>query len=345
MELNNLIVPTKNGSKNNKVVDLVYLPTFKELKNKYHFSQKDFVVNDETVTSGKYWLRNESFRYVANQPKLEIIDGSINNQTGNLDAIVYDDDFIDDKPFFFDGEKAKTPDEFYTGKSLGIRPCMRFDVNAYLALISNLQKKNDYSHSPYRVQNSQNNHMYLNFGEYPCQKLREIFTQDNLIKTGKDFYSRTSQYILNHNQDIYRNEEYLINGAKFVNLNSNLKIFAPVLPIKWRILNWKELPKTINPQGTGKATTIDLMSENILNEMPYQTAKNLLEFDNKWKQSFVRNFLNYKFLIEAFADEVKLIKDISWQKNKLGITSEKKTTLTINATLNVFKKSTLIKQM
>ena len=97
MELKDLIVRTKIGTKGHEVNDLVYLPTYDELVNKDRFEREDFIVHNNHAESGKYWLRNERFIPLKRNIPTAVIDGCIDNRTGLQNAIIYEDSMIDYK--------------------------------------------------------------------------------------------------------------------------------------------------------------------------------------------------------------------------------------------------------
>jgi len=109
-----------------------------------------------------------------------------------------------------------------------------------------------------------------------------------------------------HSQKTLKNLEYEYNGKKYVRVTSSYRDmgivkdpycrisekarrytidhalkdghkrpenggvkWVEVKPIKWIIRNWNDMPKEINPQGTGKAKTMILRSELAINTMPY----------------------------------------------------------------------------
>lgn len=373
MELKDLIVRTKIGTKGHEVNDLVYLPTYDELVNKYRFEREDFIVHDNSAESGKYWLRNECFTPLERNVPTAVIDGCIDNRTGLQNAIIYEDNMIDyeeHKPYQLNGDKVKLPDELFVGKKMGIRPCVRLDVNAYMKLLQVLEKNKNYSHTPYQATNGKKEYMCLNFGEYPDFNLSSIYSpaKHKQVPTGKEYLS--PRLFAKGDYEVYRGYEYSMKGKKFVNKNNVLELLAPVVPLQWRILNWQELPTTINPKGTGTATTIDLMSHKVLNEMPYQYDEYDFTLENRWKSSLVRNYLNgyekqytfecnfdfldetfnnqveflkridkrnFNFINEAFDNEVELLKRIDWQKNKVKKHAIKKSKLAIQPRPNVLK--------
>ncbi len=149
----------------------------------------------------------------------------------------------------------------------------------------------------------------LKFGVYP-QERREleyeysIFPHLYFTKTGKKFVDTT-------NNDFSVLNEYLHDGKKYIRYISYDKSvdWFEVQPIIWRIRNWKDLPKTINPQGSGTAKYLDLKSEKALlglylhddfldnwnlykDLVGNKNAKKLEENCCLWQNSIVRGFLN-----------------------------------------------------
>ena len=88
MKLTDLIIPTKIGTKGDEVLDLLYLPTYEELKDVYHLSKQDLIVDEKSSVSGKFWLRNEIFKTVIFEPRLDVLNGYVENQTGNHKVII-----------------------------------------------------------------------------------------------------------------------------------------------------------------------------------------------------------------------------------------------------------------
>lgn len=286
MKLTDLIIPTKIGTKGDEVLDLLYLPTYEELKDVYHLSKQDLIVDEKSSVSGKFWLRNEIFKTVIFEPRLDVLNGYVENQTGNHKVIITYENI----------NNHQATNDFILANSFGVRPCMRFDVNAYANLVANLEANHDRSHSPYQVKD----YMCLKFGEY-------------------------------HGRNDLENKR----------------------PIEWRILNWHDLPKSINPKGNGKATTLDLFSVNILEEMPYQTSQLSFKHENQWQKSLVRSFLNgyvntigrhtkdfrnHSFFSQAFKNEKDLLNNIPQNVINLGDKqSNKKEKLAINHEPSVLK--------
>lgn len=69
-------------------------------------------------------------------------------------------------------------------------------------------------------------------------------------------------------------------------------IWTKVEPVNWIIRNWDDMPKSINPDGTGKAKYFDLIAEEILigNVPFYPNTKD--ENCTMWQNSIPRGYLN-----------------------------------------------------
>lgn len=67
--------------------------------------------------------------------------------------------------------------------------------------------------------------------------------------------------------------------------HGNIGLWVKVKPIVWKIKNWDELPREINPNGTGTAKYIDVRTEEaIMSGIPFDSTT--------WKDSPVRAYLN-----------------------------------------------------
>ncbi len=70
--------------------------------------------------------------------------------------------------------------------------------------------------------------------------------------------------------------------------------WAVVEPIVWNVRNWDDLPREINPKGTGKAKFIDIQTEEgILSGLPfYPRCGDEKGRDTMWQNSVIRAYLN-----------------------------------------------------
>ncbi len=140
----------------------------------------------------------------------------------------------------------------------GVCPCIHVKLNK--ALIENI--------TPLLGQrtNSQGEVFYhtFKFGVYPQTK-RELETEFSALpesyftKTGKIFVDTSDSYFSNLDELFHKGKKYI----RCFSFDGDVEWFE-VQPIVWRIRNWKELPKTINPHGTGTAKYLDLKSEKAL---------------------------------------------------------------------------------
>lgn len=169
----------------------------------------------------------------------------------------------------------------------------------------------------------------LSLGEYPQSfvgkelndELDDSLNNKTINPTGKKY---SGKYIWSDN---YKNKkcfeenlEYKYNGERYVKVDissysgaelsdghaysreNEQHLWVKVEPIRWVIENWKDLPKDVNPSGTGKATTMKLQTEEcIIAGVPICKEDN----ESVWKNSLLRNYLNNYFLKEAFEVNIK----------------------------------------
>jgi len=265
MELREFIVPTKVGSGDNEVTNRIYLPSYEELVQKYNFTAQDFIVkqvNDsKNETLNTYWLRNDALTKIYSGSKAE---GSVGVDGDQLPIRVMRDGVYCFEKIALKKTEIESVHDYFKNTLRMVRPCMRVDLAAYLALV---EKYNSYL--PYKHEDEHKN----------CQ----------CVNIGKKF-------------DIY--------AGKKTNKS-----------IEWRILNWEDLPKSINPEGKDTATTLDLISLNALGCSPFIEDRNDLQKD-LWKNSVICQNLNgeknkkYSFIDHAFKEEEILLRGIEKQDNK-----------------------------
>ncbi|MCL2796577.1 MAG: DUF6273 domain-containing protein [Firmicutes bacterium] len=88
-----------------------------------------------------------------------------------------------------------------------------------------------------------------------------------------------------------------IDGSSFV---SGTYYWFMVMPIRWLIGNWAQLPASINPSGNGTATTMQLVaSEELMAGVPFYHNDTDANY-TLWANSTVRTYLNGSFINEAF---------------------------------------------
>ena len=153
----------------------------------------------------------------------------------------------------------------------------------------------------------------IHFGEQPKTyvgnklnaRFEKYYQTGKLNPTGKAYTG-----YMDDNGDIVYHPEYEFEGDKYVRVKtkrmdndsefldgtmapeSGTYCWAKVEPILWKINNWKDLPKALNPQGNGTAQYIDVVSqEAILSGIPFYPNYND-ENCSMWQNSTVRGYLN-----------------------------------------------------
>ncbi len=156
-------------------------------------------------------------------------------------------------------------------------------------------------------------HHTIEFGSYPQDKaensdeLEKLYNENKLTPTGKTYTGYTKK-----NGSYQQNEEFIYNGKKYVRVVSvkyrfdsdyeykdhspaaknGTRMWVKVQPIKWKIKNWDEMPKEINPKGNGKAKYIDVRTEDaILAGVPFYHDDHVT-ICSMWQNSPLRAILN-----------------------------------------------------
>ena len=191
----------------------------------------------------------------------------------------------------------------------GIAPCLHLDCKKVIQAQKELGMFN------ITVQtfsdNSQNH--CLQFGFFPQtyvgdelnDKLTFLLNNDLLKSTGKKYLrGKEVSKFLYRDEYVYKGKKYvfeiidsdainnILKNGKEVLHNKNDVMWFSVEPIEWKILNWNDLPREINPNGTGKTNYIEIAStEALLTKIPITLSPS----DNNslmWQNSIVRQALN-----------------------------------------------------
>ena len=157
-------------------------------------------------------------------------------------------------------------------KSAGLCPAMHLNLSS---VISALGASRDFKIEPFNDKNGKLLYHTIEFGSYPQDKaknsyeLERLFNAHKLTPTGKTYTG-----YMKDGGSFEQNQEFEYNGQKYVRVltkkcdeDSEYKdktkapkhgtpMWSEVQPIKWKIKNWDELPKSINPNGKGTAKTI-----------------------------------------------------------------------------------------
>lgn len=161
----------------------------------------------------------------------------------------------------FDGSDEGSVENLRTAK-YAICPAMSLDT---ASIISERKKSNNFKIESVKDENGKIIYHTIEFGAYPQDKAEnseeiwKLFHGGKLKETGKVYPP------VNYDEVEYNGEKYV----KDLRSDDWIKI----QPIKWKIRNWDELPKEINPDGTGTAKTIRVRSEKaIMSNLPFKAG-------------------------------------------------------------------------
>lgn len=74
-----------------------------------------------------------------------------------------------------------------------------------------------------------------------------------------------------------------------VGISDGITLCAKIEPIELKILNWTQLPKSINPEGSGEAKAMYCVATKGIYSLPFN---NNLSQDGKWHNDFAESFLH-----------------------------------------------------
>ncbi|MBE5735693.1 MAG: ATP-binding protein [Clostridiales bacterium] len=202
--------------------------------------------------------------------------------------------------------------------STTILPVMQLDAKSVIDARSSGANQFDI----YDVKNLKNEVSHIiTFGEFPHTKVSgDLYTQlENCHEAGVDTLLKDTNraylgYIDRTDGEVVHayNFEYTYGGNKYVRVISheecdsnddkysdgsyvenNEILWFDVRPIKWQILNWDNLPKELNPNGSGEASTILVRpAEAIIGHIPYYAGNDKDANCYLWQNSTIRGYLN-----------------------------------------------------
>ena len=233
---------------------------------------------------------------------------------GNLYGPVYtrtdDDQVFSGCNIFYISNEGVKESGFTIDEHMGIRPQISIDISRYL-------KAREVDSSRMNIYQRVGGKPTISLGKYPNhvaddqEEIDDLFNQGKLKALGRSYLSEYGD----HNSLYY--PEYTTedgrryvrcpignarhNGDPFMRFNNGTHIedykdredlWFEVEYIPWVIKNWDELPKSINPDGTGKAKTMDLYSVNMIRSgLPFYPSI-LAAYGNVWQNSTIRGYLN-----------------------------------------------------
>ncbi len=191
-----------------------------------------------------------------------------------------------------------------------LRPALQLNLSSIISARS--ASRDIFKIGEYKVGRKVKYHT-IEFGEYPKtyvgdklnEHLERAMSRGTLVATGKKYTGH-----FDDNGIPAYNEEYMFDGKKFVRVLSvrqdddsefldgtmapedGTPLWVKVEPITWIIRNWDEMPREINPEGSGRARVMDIQTdEAIISGIPFYPNTD----DNNcsmWQNSTIRGYLN-----------------------------------------------------
>ena len=193
-------------------------------------------------------------------------------------------------------------------KSAGLCPALHLNLSS---VISARSASRDFKIEPFKDKSGKILYYTIEFGSYPqdkarnSSKLEKLYNARKLTPTGKTYTG-----YMKKDGSFEQNQEFKYGGKKYVRVISKkydndseykdetkapedgTPMWAKVQPIKWKIKNWNELPKSINPNGSGTAKTIYVKSEEgIMSGIPFYPEYGETEH-TMWQNSPLRAIFN-----------------------------------------------------
>ena len=302
IDLKSFIVPTKlentddEGNHDNSFAtkDLIYLDSYPDVKN----LSKDEI----SVYPTDYAVMNGCWRY--GLVKKKSCEVWLRTAKYINAVIILDSEGIPGR-------------RYIESDFLAICPALRLDLSKVVSARNSSQdifKINAVANKNGRV-------LYhtIEFGEYPKsyvgemknKELEKLFSENKLVKTSKSYTG-----YMNYEDECFgefaSHPEFEHEGQKYVRVitekgddecqfsdgtiapESGIPLWVKVEPITWKIRNWDEMPRSINPQGTGSANFISVRAENgITSGIPfYNDINNFNKNCSLWQNSPIRAYLN-----------------------------------------------------
>lgn len=207
--------------------------------------------------------------------------------------------------------------KFYDGTRAdhSIRPRIRLNLNYFESVLLNIPSFTEIE----EVSKGKGESFFtLTFGEYPKDfvgreqntLLENAFKNGELSPTGRFWpgYKINRNEIIQHPEYFFGNEKVTRVRTRRAGLTSEYASgtklpfegqfqWALTQPLVWKILNWEEMPLSINSNGNSTASFIDLQTEEcIASGLPYIHRAD----SSLWESSLIRQFLNDEFLTKAF---------------------------------------------
>ena len=288
-------------------------------------------IRPELATDDKVFLPTleEIRRFRALNPNIKLNISDYGICTGGNWSMAYDPNLTTDRKYYTHAWLSDC-DEFQSEKyvrymdrdfgvdtegvdnlSNGILPMVNINLKKFEKL---LRLDCQHGYGLLNLDQDTNGNMTICFGKYPQELSDSIKVWNSKSLVYNDGKTKEVQSVDEREKNI--NVLQLKDGSRcwavrFYGLDQGKAYFFIEQPIVWYITNWKDLPKSINPFGTGRAKNVQLFSKKVLQRMKFAS-----NFDGGcyWKNSYVRSFLNGKNYEEvaksAISGKQTMLKDI-----------------------------------
>lgn len=324
VDLRSRIVPTtientddsqEMGNKKFNTTDLIYLASYNDLFDGQKTDQERKTSATDYAKMNNAYTYN-SYRTLTGQQTTDVCLRSASNRW-NVYYVYGDGDWIN---------------RFCSSRDLGLCPSLHYHLPSNISARSarrfskkkqdRLKDENDeFNIREVKDTNGEIVYHTLQIGEYTKTKVNENLSQtlETLYHGGKlkeDITCTGRWYSCNGQKENYKDyagkhsPEFEYQGNRYARVISypndeeteysdgveagkeGTVRWTKIEPISFKILNWDEMPKSINPKGNGKAKYFDLIAEEaIISNIPFYPDEHD-QNSTMWQNSTPRGFLN-----------------------------------------------------
>lgn len=261
-----------------KTEDKVFLPTEEEiLEYRKTHQRNSLTISDYAICRGGNWGPSDDPYFATDRERF-------------CNAWLQDcEDCCGEKYAKFVTSNLSIDSDFAESPLNGVVPMVNLNLEKFEKLCESADKilKN-----PFEISHDIKGDVHMNFGQYPQGSMRNVDIVEEKVVKFKDGrcegidsiedVDKKTQVITLKNKDVI----YCVTCSS--SFETNTFYFKPE-PISWTILNWNQLPKSINKYGTGEAKSVTLMADTILDRVKFSSSFDIV---SSWSDSNVRSFLN-----------------------------------------------------
>lgn len=318
--------PINKGSKKNNTLDLFYL------KSKKEHEETSVLKADRVSKIEKYFMGRFS---ATDWAKIHgvFVDYNVHtaNKRGTCETFLRSSSGLNGTvdTVFFDGRRVESDCD---NLCVGISPSTNLKLDSvleaqklskelfkigtvttdkYNIVVYTEDNPNDLDNFPRELYHT------ITFGEYPKtfvgnnlnNMLESAFKFGQMKKTDKKYVTAINKLADEYEFEgetyvrevVKAGHKFIRNGVVFDDgtaLEKGSYAWFKVEPIVWKINNWDDMPKKINPNGNGTAAVIDVTAEEAICALPFFPQKVVhckdsnVKFASLWQNSSIRGWLN-----------------------------------------------------